>query len=97
MKIIKLVVCALVGLFTLTSLLRLMLSITVALRIMNSSSSDDSSYAFGQVMGGVFALVIGTAITLKLWKSAMKPNALPEKYGTSVQPPIPDPKGINHE
>jgi hypothetical protein len=97
LKAIKLFFCVLAGIFTLSSLLQLMVTIPVTLRMINSSATDQSSYAFGMLAGGIFAVIIGAAVTRKLWQSAMKPKVGMSEASVTNEPPIPEPRGRNHE
>ena len=86
-KIIGAGVCALFAIGSLFSFLGRLPQILGAISSsVAASGSTSSSYAFGQIAGGItFTLVCGV-IAWKLWKSATKPRAI----DNSISAPLPE-------
>jgi hypothetical protein len=61
-------------------------------KLLNAISANSNPEAFGRLAGGLMITIVLGAITIWLWKSAMKrPIARPR----TDAPPIPEPRGEN--
>jgi hypothetical protein len=88
MRAIKLVLCGVFALFTLSAIAQWLMAMP---RLLNAISANSDAEAIGRLAGGLMMAVLLGAITIWLWKSAMKRQTRPQ----TDAPPIPEPRGNN--
>ena len=89
MRAIKLVLCGVFALFTLSAIAQWLMAMP---RLLNAISTNSDAESFGRLAGGLIMAIVMGAITVWLWKSAMKRQ--PARPRTDA-PPIPEPRGEN--
>jgi hypothetical protein len=88
MRAIKLVLCGVFALFTLSAIAQWLMAMP---RLLNAISANSDAEAIGRLVGGPLIAIALGAITIWLWKSAMKRQPRPR----TGAPPIPEPRGNN--
>jgi hypothetical protein len=88
MRAIKLVLCGVFALFTLSAIAQWLMALP---RLLNAISANSDAEAIGRLVGGPLIAIVLGAITIWLWKSAMKRQTRPR----TDAPPIPEPRGEN--
>jgi len=91
MRAIKLVLCGAFALFTLSALAQLLIALP---KLLNAASANSDAGAMGQIAGRIMITIVLGAITVWLWKNAMKRPSRNISNDASL-PPIPDPRGKN--
>ena len=88
MQAVKLVLCGVFALFTLSAIAQWLMAMP---RLLNAISANSNPEAFGRLVGGPLIAIVLGAITIWLWKSAMKR----QPRARTDAPPILEARGEN--